>query len=366
MHVPANRSPQERLALRKARKAVQSELWQKYLKESTKAKKPEYRRTVSESGVRIELSPQAKEMLRDKYIDEVLESGEPLRGISYEDYFSYYLNKHGFKSDDIEQEYKQALKGDNASLREREWRTNPDYIIPPRLYDDPLIIADRNAVYDKIRNDVELEKWEEKLIHAFTNWGYEGQKVYNEAMLSQRTRRLEKDIAKALSEAGIELAPDDELKFEVWGGEMKVSGDFDDEKLSAISDVLKRYAFSLNGIFADNHPLSRERSAELMELQFAESYLKDSGVTIFDISLDGNGNIVGLPDELDKFIKENAEKSDIVDKGEGNFEWDNEVRKAKNMRDTFISAIETVKSGKYDYFRSKIGVFTFKNGTLSC
>ena len=78
MHVISNRSPQERLALRKARKAVQSELWQKYLKESIKAKKPEYRRTVSESGVRIELSQQAKEMLLDKYIDEVPESDEPM------------------------------------------------------------------------------------------------------------------------------------------------------------------------------------------------------------------------------------------------------------------------------------------------
>ncbi len=364
MRINSGRSPLERLSFRKARKAVQSDLLRQSLKKASKTKKSEYRRYVSESGVRIELSPKAKDMLRDNYIDGVLESGEPLRGISYDDYFKYYINKHGFKSDDIEQEYKQALKGDNASLREKEWRTNPDYIIPPRLYDNPLIVADRNAVYDKIRNDEELSVCEEKLVHAFTNWGYEGEKVYNEAMLSQRTKRVEKDIARTLSDAGIELSPDDELKIEVWGSEMKVSG-VSEELNSTIAEALKKYAFPLSGIFADNRNLSGEQSAELIQLQFAESYLKDSGVSVFDIYLDENENIVGLPENFDKFIKENADKSDIIDKDNGDFVWNNEVRNAKNMRDTFLSAIDTVKSGRYDYFRSMVGVYSFKNGVLA-
>lgn len=364
MRINSGRNPQERLSFRKAKKAVQSELLKQSLKNASKTKKSEYRRYVSESGVRIELSPKAKDMLRDTYIDDVLKSGEPLRGISYDDYFKYYINKHGFKSDEIEQEYRQALRGDNASLREKEWRTNPDYIIPPRLYDNPLIIADRNAVYDKIRNDEELSVCEEKLVHAFTNRGYEGEKVYNEAMLSQRTKRAEKDIARTLSDAGIELSPDDELKIEVWGNKMKVSGELDSEKLSAITEALKEYAFPLSGIFADNLHLPGEKSAELIQLQFAESYLKNSGVSVFDIYLDENENIAGLPEDLDNFIKENAGKSDIIDKGDGDFEWNNEVRNAKNMRDTFLSAIDTVKSGRYDYFRSMVGVYSFKNNVL--
>lgn len=99
-----------------------------------------------------------------------------------------------------------------------------------------------------------------------------------------------------------------------------------------------------------------------MQLQFAESYLKDSGVSVFDIFLDENVEIVGLPDDLDKIIKNNADKSDIIDKGNGDFEWNNEIRNAKNMRDTFLLAIDTVKSGRYDYFRSMVGAYSFKNG----
>lgn len=111
MQVIANRSSQEKLAFHKAQKSVQSDLWNQSFKEAFKTKKSEYRWTVSESGVRIELSLKAKDILRENYIDEVLDSGKPLRGISYDDYFKYNINKYNFKSDDIGQEYKQASQG---------------------------------------------------------------------------------------------------------------------------------------------------------------------------------------------------------------------------------------------------------------
>lgn len=364
------RSPQERLAYRKAQKNVRMELLEKSKKEDSKAHKSDYKsdyyRSVNESGVRIVISQEAKDFLRDKYIDDVLESGEPLRGISYDDYFWYYKDKHGYiMTDQIQQEYRQALKGDNASLREREWRTNPDYRIPQRLWDHPLIAAEREAVLEKIRNDEELEEWEKNLLSTFSDVT-EGDRIVYDARMTQRTHRLEKDITNALSEAGIALSPDDELRFEVWGSEMKVTGNLDDETLQTISETLNQYARTMGVIYLNKHPMSYDGEAELQQLEYAADYLKDTGVTVLDISLDENGNIVGLPDELDKFIKENAGKSDIIDKGNGNFEWDNVVRKAKNMRDAFKSAIKTVKNRKYDYFRSKVGVLTFKNGTLSC
>ncbi|MCH5197252.1 MAG: hypothetical protein J1F28_11075, partial [Oscillospiraceae bacterium] len=217
-------------------------------------------------------------------------------------------NKHGFiKTDQIQQEYRQALKGDNASLREKEWRTNPDYKIPQRLWDNPLIIADRDAVLDKIRNDEELEEWEKKMTHIFTD-AVEGAKIYNDAMLTQLTHRIEKGITKALAEVGIALDADDVIKFEVWGYEMKVMGNFDDEKLHTMLDALSRYAWSMNAVFVDNHPMSKESAVELGQLQLAEKYLKDTGVTLFDLSLDEKGNLVGLPEEIDDFIKEYANK----------------------------------------------------------
>lgn len=102
------------------------------------------------------------------------------------------------------------------------------------------------------------------------------------------------------------------------------------------------------------------------QLQIAENYLKDTVVTVFDISLDEKGNLVGLPEEIDTFIKEYANKPLIMDRSKGWDERDPMVVESQNMRDAFTSAIKAVKNRKYNYFRSKIGVLTFKNGTLSC
>ena len=57
-------SPQERLTLRKSEKNAKSGLWEYFLQEAVKvsqtdnAKEPEFRRYVSESGVRIKKPPQ--------------------------------------------------------------------------------------------------------------------------------------------------------------------------------------------------------------------------------------------------------------------------------------------------------------------
>ena len=354
-----------RLMLRKSMKNARLELLKNYSKDVSKAKKSEYSRTVSASGIRIELSSDAKDYLRNKYIDKVLESGEPLHGISYDDYFFYYKDKHGFISDQIEREYKQALKGDNASLREKEWRTNPDYLIPQRIWDDPIVAADRDAAIEKIRNDEELEDWEKTIIMTFTS-GEEGCRVRSEAYRTQRTHRLEKYIADNLADAGIVLEPDNELKFEVWGNEMKVSGNFDDGELKIIHDTLKHRARSLSGLYSNYHPMPKSDAVEWSSLQAAEGYLEDTGVSIFDVSLDKNGGFVGLPDDIANFIAENADKPLYIDTGLGWDEPDHTAAKALSMRNAFQSAIHTIESGGYGYYRSKIARLTYKNGVLSC
>lgn len=355
-----------RLMARRSAKNVQNELLKSYSNNILKSNKSEFRRTVSESGVRIELSQKAKEMLRDKYIDEVLESGEPLRGISYEDYFWYYKNKRGYINEsEVRQEYKQALKGDNASLNEKEWRTDPNYIIPQRLWDNPVVAEDRNAAIEKIRNGEELEDWENKIAMTFSN-GFEGSRVLREARIEQRTHSLEKTIADSLASLDIELGQDKELRFEVWGDEMKIFGDLDDEKLNRIYELLKSKSGSLCGSYDDHHPLSKSDDAEWWHLQNAESYLRDTGVSVFDISLDKNGEIVGLPDDISDFISEYADKPLYVKTKSGQDIINHSVEKALNMRNTFISAIQTIGRGKYNYFRSRVARLTYKNGILSC
>ena len=68
MRVHGNDSPQERLALRKAEKIAKSGLWEHLLQEALevtqtdKNKEPEFRRYVSESGVRIKKLPQSEDI----------------------------------------------------------------------------------------------------------------------------------------------------------------------------------------------------------------------------------------------------------------------------------------------------------------
>ena len=68
MRVQENNSPQERLALRKSEKNAKSGLWEYFLQEALKVsqtdktKEPEFRRYVSESGVRIKRSPHSEDI----------------------------------------------------------------------------------------------------------------------------------------------------------------------------------------------------------------------------------------------------------------------------------------------------------------
>ena len=354
MHVHSNRSPQERLALRKARKAVQSELWQKNLEEATKAKKPEYRRTVSESGVRIELSPQAKEMLRDKYIDEVLESGEPMDGVSYDDFVQYYRNKNGFCMDDdyMHRFYSQAQKGWKASCAEHEWKTNPRFIMTYPMFDSPELKEDREAAFEKFKNGGELSKLENDLLSTFPDV-QEGSERVN-AVIQERGKVARKQqLLDKMASSGVELSPDDEITFTVWGYDLiDVKGAVDDEKLAAIKDAMKSSAYYLGAKY-DRETMSKGIQFQLDQFMKAQHYLDlAGGGSLLDLSKDSNGDYHGIPDELDKFLKDNK-------RYHGN---DMTYLQATWVRNAFDEAIAAIEAGRYDWFKSTIGTVTFKNG----
>lgn len=107
---------------------------------------------------------ETKQKFAAERIEKALDSGEPLRGVSYNEYLSYYLQKNGSVDSNTRQFYIQDLKGDNAALRSKQWRTDSNYIIPKRLYNNPLITADRDAAIEKLAKNEKLEDWEQKLL----------------------------------------------------------------------------------------------------------------------------------------------------------------------------------------------------------
>lgn len=107
--------------------------------------------------------------VRNDLIEKAVKSGDPLRGVSYNDYLVYYLEKNGSIDTKTQQFYKQDLKGDNAALRDKQWRTDPDYIIPERLYKNSEILADKDAALDKLARNEKLEDWEQRLLDTLTS-----------------------------------------------------------------------------------------------------------------------------------------------------------------------------------------------------
>ena len=102
-----------------------------------------------------------------------------------------------------------------------------------------------------------------------------------------------------------------------------------------------------------------------MWLKAAVRHLEDSGtgITVFVLSLDDKGNIVGLPEELDTFIKENA-KGELLDNVDAVGEERKTIVQARNMREAFKSAIKTVENGEYKKYRNMKCYLTYKNGVL--
>ena len=334
---------------------------------------------VQRSGdaVTFELSAQAKTELRNAEIDKIIESGEPLTDCSYEEYRKYYLYKNGTFNNEHEMQkaYKQALKGDKASLEEREWRHNPDYKIPARLWGAPEIAEDREAAFEKYKNGETLESWERGLLYTNTVFDA-GSKILTEATFIRERNIVQSAISDALNKAGIDLSENDELTFETWGRYISVSGAKDDETNKTIADALMeinyndptdRTGHKLEHIyFHNNNDQSENVGMSRYWLQTAVFALDDANgsTSVFDLSLDDNGNVIGLPNEIDSFIKENAKGKfgDLVKVAdESNY---NNIRKARLLQKAFTETVSIIRNGDYDRLRNLKGYITYKNGVL--
>ena len=351
-----------------------NDMWQWYvdffLGNSGKVRPLLNKKTNNDNCDTFQLSWQAKRAVFDAHIEETINSGEPLKGVSYEDFCIYYYNKHTYRLSecDMKIEYQQALKGDNASLREKEWRTNPDYRVPQRLFSSPEVTADREAVLEKLRRNEKLEEWETRLLNTFPN-AYEGNLRENEARLEGQKVKYQNFISSALSEAGIELSEDDELQFEVWGYDITVTGTISDDKLALLNEKLADKALGFQYIYQQSGHIDEAKAGgfALVYLQSAEHILKEAGGgSVFDIGKDANGNFTGLPGDLGEFIKKNAIGKFGIGVDEKYKDREEDIKKALYMRETFNAVIKTVQNGSYDRLKSMTCKLTYKNGILSC
>ena len=328
-----------------------------FVERKPETKKPAQRPDNNTKDV-VVISDQTLTKLRNEYIEATLESGEPLEGISYDDFVWYYIDKQGFRWEDetMQRLYSQALKGDNASCAEREWRTNPDFIIMPRIFDSLELTEDREAAFEKFKNGEELTELENRLLSTFPD-AAEGQRRINEVNFERGKIAFWQNLHDKLASSGVELSPDDEITFTVYGYELiDVKGTVDDEKLAAIKEAMKNDAYSLDMIYNSKYNrknMSADAWFEFDQFKKAQYYLDlAGGGSLLDISKDSDGNYHGIPDKLDKFLRENRHfrGNDIVDTQVG---W---------IRQAFDYAISAIEAGRYDWYKSQIGTVTYKNG----
>lgn len=331
--------------------------------------KPQIRNIKNKDTFKI--SSQAKQDMRSDEIKKMIDSGEPLKGVTYEEYCKY---RSKYKQDDVtgnaRQGYKQALKGDNAALRNKEWRTNPEYRVPQRLFSSPEVTADREAALEKLRRGEDVSGWESSILRTFPNMK-EGIDREYEARNEGARVRLQNKVTSALSEVGIELSENDELQFEVWGYNMiGVTGTLSDDKLELVKEKLADKALGFQYIYQQSGHRDEVEAGgfALAYLQSAENFLKEAGGgSVFDIGKDGNGSFTGLPGDLGEFIKKYAIGKFGVSSTDPYYVKNEEkIKKALFMREVFNSAIETVQNGDYDRLKNMTCKLTYKNGVLSC
>ncbi|MCM1579104.1 MAG: hypothetical protein NC078_09940 [Ruminococcus sp.] len=319
----------------------------------------------------LEISDNTKQLLKDDYIEKTLNSGKPLTGVTYDEFRCYYNNMmrrkyHIYYYGSAEQWYKQALKGDIASLREREWRTNPEYSIPYRLFNAPEVVADRNAALEKYMNGEELSPWEIGIMHTLE--GEEGAKILEKANNEANRNKVQKMLENALSEIGIEPSEEIELDIEAWGFSMKIGGNIGEENLKLLNEKLAEKAHSFDLLYYAYHTDECKKGGLPLDYcKLADKILDDyGGGSVYGISKDKEGNFTGLPEGLGEFIKENA----IGEMGEEipvrYKDRENDIKEARVMKVTFNSVIESIKNGSYKKLLKMTGKLTYKNGVLSC
>lgn len=306
----------------------------------------------------FEISPETEMRMRNEYIKASLESGEPMTGVSYDDFVRYYVDKQGFRSSDdyMQRLYSQAQKGWKASCAEREWRTNPDFIMTAPMFDSPQLTEDREAAFEKFKNGEKLTKLEDDLLSTFPDFD-EGQRRINEVRKEHGRISFKQKLLDQLASAGVELSPDDEITFTVWGYDLiDVKGTVDDDKLNAIKEAMEKVAYSLDCIYDNKY--NREKMSQETRFQFdqfkaAQHYLDlAGGGSLLELSKDQNGDYHGIPEELGDFLKENK-----------NYRGDDMARlQAIWVENAFDAAIAAVEAGRYDQFKSMVGTVTFKNG----
>lgn len=304
----------------------------------------------------ILISEETLSKMRNEYIETSLNSGEPMAGVGYDDFVRYLVDKQGFRSGDdyMHRLYIQAQKGWKASLAEREWRTNPDFIMIPQMFSSPELTEDRETAFEKFKNGGELTELEENLLSTFPDF-MKGQKRVNEVRKELGIISFKQKLQDRLASSGVELSPDDEITFTVWGYDLiDVKGTVDDDKLNSIKAAMADSAYSLDSIYGIKYVhLSDDTEFQLEQFKRAQHYLDlAGGGSLLELLKDENGDYHGIPEELDKFLSENKR-----------YHGDDKARvQAMRVEHAFDAAISAVEAGRYEWFKSMIGTVTYKNG----
>lgn len=300
-----------------------------------------------------------------------VDSGEPLTGVSYEEYKDYYYDtNHNFLSErEMRQTYQQAVRGTNDIVAKQDWY-DEDVILTPEIQSDSEFQNAVSKQAERWANGETLTDAEKKVLQSDFN-------QYLSAS-SQRNYGLESEhISNLLSENGLALNDDEKIQISLYAGQFDVSGNIAGDKQAAIENVLnsltKREKDSIGALYTNEVSTSytknvskgeRFLSSSIGETEYLLNQYSGGQVKLQDLSIDGSGQVQGLPEELQKYFE--GVTSDLqAPTGTDDFSKNQSVTTKRAQKLAVETAVKALQEQGYDNLPRYSYLFEFSEGTLS-
>jgi hypothetical protein len=310
----------------------------------------------------IEVSQDAR--LED--IHRQILSGKPLKGVSYEEFKKYSMKYDKQTADyEVSRLYKQALRGYEDILTKRDF------------YGEDFVLTD--AVRLSAEYQAEGAKLRERCMAGEKLNGYERNVMCNADISAALDAENHRDVTnltsrweKLLDEFDLSAKELNSLTITIKGLDFSIQGIEDEEKRLAIEARFnqKSGGGAKTALYIWGHNVQKKPHDFFSGMfSMAEQFLKDftnGKVALTDLSLDDKRNIIGLPQELEKYFK----NIDTTDMNAGIDSDDPQEIMAymdkKNSKYYVQTALTAIMRDGYETVKANMSEhkFMFENGRL--
>ena len=303
-------------------------------------------------------------------MDNIINSGEPLTGVSYDEYtdYNYWKTENFLCNKEMKQNYNQAVRGTNDVIAKQDW-DNENFVITNKMRENPDYQKVVQEQADKWANGEDLTDGEKKIL-------FDDNEKYMSSSCERCLLSYEKHISGLLSENGISLDKDEKIGLSVYGSTFSVTGNVSEEKRTEIENVLnsmtkaQKVGFEvtyMDGVPSYNKNIPRAQQIISDSVGDAEYLLNEfSGgkVKLQDLSIDSSGKIQGLPKELENYFDEISSDLRAPIETDVKSERD-EIMSKRVFKQELETAVKIVQTKGYENLPRYSSYFEFSDSKLT-